>query len=231
MIVGGEHLVGQSRRHDYDELMELGAEPRARETAHRAELVHPAHSQAPMHPGTHVPPHLVHPTQASQAPAREIHHHYGPAPAPEHHRHHEAEHRRHEEREVRQHEEGPRRRRLVSEEPTNERQFPIGFMFLNIAPGDEEDIEVKPQVYFRGERLAIPPTIARYFDILDIKVGKDSQLAATGTMPGESFSALAVGVRMELDTAKPGIVITIRVRNVDTVAHDFKAIMYGAVLE
>ena len=50
-------------------------------------------------------------------------------------------------------------------------------------------------------------------------------------MPGESFSALAVGVRMELDTAKPGIVITIRVRNVDTVAHDFKAIMYGAVLE
>ena len=104
-------------------------------------------------------------------------------------------------------------------------------MFLNIAPGDEEDIEVKPQVYFRGERLAIPPTIARYFDILDIKVGKDSQLAATGTMPGESFSALAVGVRMELDTAKPGIVITIRVRNVDSAPHDFKAIMYGAVLE
>ena len=126
--------------------------------------------------------------------------------------------------------ESPRRRRLVAEEPTNERQFPIGFLATNIAPGAEEDIEVKPQVYFRGERLAIPPTIARYFDILDIKVGKDSQLAATGTMPGESFSALAVGARMELDTAKPGIVITIRVRNVDTVAHDFKAIMYGAVL-
>jgi hypothetical protein len=125
----------------------------------------------------------------------------------------------------------PRRRRLISEEPTHERQFPIGFMYLDIAPGDEEDIEVKPQVYFRGERLAIPPTIARYFDIIDIKVGKDSQLAATGTMPGESFSAVAVGVRMELDTAKPGIVITVRVRNVDTVAHDFKAVLYGAVLE
>jgi hypothetical protein len=119
----------------------------------------------------------------------------------------------------------------VRHEPLNERQFPVGFIHENIAPGGEADIEVKPQVYFRGERLAIPPSIARYFDILDIKVGKDSQLAATGTMPGESFSALAVGVRMELDTAKPGIVITIRVRNVDAAPHDFKAIMYGAVLE
>jgi hypothetical protein len=234
MIVGGEHMVGQRSRHDYDELMELGAEPQTHAPPQHPGLVH--QPGTPLHPGTHVPAHLLH-QQHSQTPAptREIHHHYGPpAPQPEHHRHHEREHehhRRHEEREIRQHEEGPRRRRLVSEEPTNERQFPIGFMFLNIAPGDEEDIEVKPQVYFRGERLAIPPTIARYFDILDIKVGKDSQLAATGTMPGESFSALAVGVRMELDTAKPGIVITIRVRNVDTVAHDFKAIMYGAVLE
>jgi hypothetical protein len=127
--------------------------------------------------------------------------------------------------------EQPPRRRLVSEEPTHERQFPIGFVREGILPGDEADIEVKPQVYFRGERLALPPTNARFFDVLDIKVGKDSQLAATGSMPGESFSAYAVGVRMELDTAKPGIVITLRVRNVDTVSHDFKAVMYGAVLE
>jgi hypothetical protein len=229
MIVGGEHMVGHSRHHDYDELMELGAEPRPPAPNGAA---HPQ-AHLPMHPGTHVPGHPGHGQLGSPA-TREIHHHYGPPPVPEHHnrqhREHEIEHH-HQRNEIRSREEGPRQRRLVSEEPTNERQFPIGFMFLNIAPGDEEDIEVKPQVYFRGERLAIPPTIARYFDILDIKVGKDSQLAATGTMPGESFSALAVGVRMELDTAKPGIVITIRVRNVDTVAHDFKAIMYGAVLE
>jgi hypothetical protein len=144
---------------------------------------------------------------------------------PHHHHHHHAQ----------QHDyyayEEPRRKRLIAEEPTHERQFPIGFILENIQPNQEEDIEVKPQVYFRGERLALPPTIARFFDILDIKVGKDSQLAATGAMPGESFSALSVGVRMELDTAKPGIVITLRVRNVDTVAHDFKAVMYGAVLE
>jgi hypothetical protein len=123
------------------------------------------------------------------------------------------------------------RRRVVEEEPTHERLFPIGFVSLDIAPGDEVDIEVKPQVYFRGERLAIPQKIARYFDVVDIKVGKDSQLAASGAMPGDSFSTVAVGVRMELATAKPGIVITLRVRNVDIANHDFKAVMYGCVLE
>jgi hypothetical protein len=155
-----------------------------------------------------------------------------PYPGPQQHPHQQQHHHNHHRQPEYFYEEPqPRRKRLVAEEPTHERQFPVGFIRENIAPGDEDDIEVKPQVYFRGERLALPPTIARFFDILDIKVGKDSQLAATGSMPGESFSALSVGVRMELDTAKPGIVITLRVKNVDTVAHDFKAVLYGAVLE
>ena len=217
MIVGGEHMVGANRHHDYDELMELGAEPAT--SRQREAPQHTTHvTHAPMHPQ-----HPAHPAHSGHAPqpTREIHHHYGP---PDHA--HQTQHEPH-----RPHMEEPRRKRLVAEEPTHERQFPMGFRYENIAPNDEEDIEVKPQVYFRGERLAIPPSIARFFDILDIKVGKDSQLAATGTMPGESFSAHAVGVRMELDTAKPGIVITIRVRNVDTAPHDFKAVLYGAVLE
>ena len=204
MIVGGEHMVGHARHHhDYDELMELSGDGGAA----------PAPVRPPQPQPVPLPPA---PQHAPPAPGHHHHHHHPHAgPPPTHFYGYEE----------------PRRRRLVAEEPTHERQFPIGFIRENIAPNDEEDIEVKPQVYFRGERLALPPTIARYFDILDIKVGKDSQLAATGSMPGESFSALSVGVRMELDTAKPGIVITLRVRNVDTVAHDFKAVMYGAVLE
>jgi hypothetical protein len=87
-------------------------------------------------------------------------------------------------------------------------------------------------VLFRGERLAIAPSIARFFNVVDIKVGKNSQLAATGEMSGEAFSADAVGVRMELDTAQPGIVITLRVENTDNdVARDFKAVLYGTVLD
>jgi hypothetical protein len=220
MIVGGEHLTGRSsHQHDYDELLEMSGEPNPSALSRQPQQLPPGPPQQqapPQHHPQH--PHHHHP-----------HHENGHNPYPyEHERpmpHYEQQQHGH----PQQH--SPARRRLVAEEPTHERQFPVGFLQDNIPPGGEADIEVKPQVYFRGERLAIPPTIARYFDILDIKVGKDSQLAATGTMPGESFSALAVGVRMELDTAKPGIVITIRVRNVDAAPHDFKAVMYGAVLE
>jgi hypothetical protein len=209
---------------NYDELMEMAGEPQATHPhhghhahqghhpghhAHGGHMVPAGHVVAPggyvqpAHPGHHAPPPYAAPPMYAE-PARPAHHE---PTSP------------------------PMRRRVIEEEPTRERLFPIGFIATGIAAGDEVDIEVKPQVYFRGERLAIPQTIARYFDIIDIKIGKDSQLAATGSMPGESFSTVAVGVRMELATAKPGIVITLRVRNVDTGDQDFKAVMYGCVLE
>jgi hypothetical protein len=73
---------------------------------------------------------------------------------------------------------------------------------------------------------------APFFIINDIKVGKDSQLAASGNLPAEAFSNLSVGVRMELDTAEPGIVITLTVTNADTTGpHDFRAVLYGTVLD
>src|SRR5690349_18830479 len=73
---------------------------------------------------------------------------HGPPPPmhPHHHPHHQHHH-------AQQHDyyayEEPRRKRLIAEEPTHERQFPIGFIRENIQPNEEEDIEVKPQVYFR----------------------------------------------------------------------------------
>ncbi len=235
MIVGREHLVGAHR--DYDELMEMGADP--------AE-VHPPPPHALHHPHAPHPGHMVHAPPPPHPHALALHpappypghhphaaHPHAPHPAyghPQGHPHHE-HHEHHEEHEHHEQHHGGRRMRVVKEEPKNQRQFPIGFELANIAPGDEEDIEVKPQVLFRGERLAIAQSIARYFDVLDIKVGKDSQLAATGALTGEAFETRAVGVRMELDTAQPGIVITLRVKNIDTAAHDFRAVLYGAVLE
>lgn len=228
--------MNQIARRNYDSLMEMaGGESRALQhhgghsAAHGMEHV-PAHHGG--HPGhtVHVDAHGAHPGEMGHhgGHVREVHHHYGPPPPP-HGREIPLPPAPEEYEQVRRH-----RKHLKRSEPHEhraERLFPIGFYAEGILPNDEEDIEVKPQVTFRGERLAIPQSLARYFDILDVKVGKDSQLAATGTMPGESFSALAVGVRMELDEAEPGIVITIRVRNTDTVPHDFKAVMYGTVIE
>ena len=225
MIVGREHLVGAAR--DYDELMEMGAEPEPAPPPPHPQAPYPHHPQAPH--GHH--PHAPHAQHGHPAPPQVVYVH---APHPQAPNGHHEEHReQHHERQRDRHRGGRAvgGMRVHSEEPQHERQFPIGFELTNIAAGDEEDIEVKPQVLFRGERLAIAQSIARYFDVLDIKVGKDSQLAATGPLTGEAFETRAVGVRMELDTAQPGIVITLRVKNTDTAAHDFKAVLYGRVLE
>jgi len=62
-----------------------------------------------------------------------------------------------------------------------------------VLPGHEVMITRRPQVRdFYGDRLAVPDTIARWFDIVDVKVGNRSQ------MPGaSSISAELCGVRLD----------------------------------
>ena len=222
MIVGREMIVGSHGHHPDDDM---------------DELLHHTSVGAEHHPAEHAPQHaMAHPSAHERHRGRESRQYdYRPHQGP---RHHEPMHQ-----EAYYEEEPmppPRRRappehgpRVVHTEPTHEkrRHFPIGFTQTGIAPGQVAEVEVKPQVLFRGERLAVAPSNARSFNIVDIKVGKDSQLAATGEMPAEAFSALAVGVRMELDTAQPGIVIVLIVRNTDTTAQDFNAVLYGTVFE
>ena len=221
MIVGREMIVGSHGHHPDDDMDELlhhtsvGAE-------HPHELArHEQHAQ-------HHRPHEEHRggRESRQYDYR-----------PHHSRQREAQHQAYYEEEEPP---PPRRRappehgpRVIHSEPTHEkrRHFPIGFVQAAIPAGQVAEVEVKPQVLFRGERLAVAPSNARSFHIVDIKVGKDSQLAATGEMPAEAFSALAVGVRMELDTAQPGIVIVLIVRNTDTTPQDFDAVLYGTVFE
>jgi len=221
MIVGREMIVGSHGRHPDDDMDELlhhtsvGAEhPRA--LAQHPHAEHPHHLAHEEHRGrrSREYDYRPHDTHRHHEPPREAYYEEEPPPPrrrapPEH---------------------GPR---VVHMEPSHEkrRHFPIGFTQTAIASGAVAEIEVKPQVLFRGERLAVAPSNARSFNIVDIKVGKDSQLAATGEMPAEAFSALAVGVRMELDTAQPGIVIVLIVRNTDTSTQDFNAVLYGTVFE
>lgn len=184
--------------------------------------MHPGmHPAAGMHPGVHLGMGGVaigmHPGMGGGHPD-----HY---PRERDHRERDRDRDRHDEHEV--------RRRAQKHKTTSQdvRNFPIGFVFAGIPAGATQEIEVKPQVRFQGHRLAVAQSIARYFNIVDIKVGKDSQLAATGEMPGEAFSSLSVGTQMELDPAPPGIVITLLVHNIDVAAQDFGAVLYGLVEE
>ena len=209
------------------------------------------HPLAPSHTAM-VPVHEVHSLlsgiRGEMAQLREqqqrqpLHHAPPPAPLP----HHESRYADHDDRERRersdrrehrhQHNEpdygGPRRaRQRPAPGPLKLREFPVGFIQNAVPAGANAEIEVKPQVRFQGHRLAVAASQARYFNIVDIKVGNDSQLAATGEMPAEAFSSLAVGTQMELDCAPPGIVITLIVHNTDVGPQDFGAVLYGEVEE
>jgi hypothetical protein len=197
-----------------------------------------------MHPGA------THPVHDARAIAQHVAEHldalHGGASRARHHdddypprrsrdRDHDDRHDRHErDHERRRHHEDegyePRRSKHATL-ARKTRNFPIGFIYNAIPAGANQEIEVKPQVRFQGHRLAVAQSCARYFNIVDIKVGKDSQLAATGEMPAESFSSLSVGTQVELDPAPPGIVITLIVHNTDTGAQNFGAVLYGVVEE
>jgi hypothetical protein len=122
---------------------------------------------------------------------------------------------------------------MTERPPRAVREFPIGFeSSAGVAGGATASISVLPQVVYRGERLALTATIATQFDIQDIKVGKDSQLAVSGQLPGECFSNVSIGVRMVLDTAEPGVQIVLNVINTTSATTaTFKAVLYGTVVD
>ena len=124
---------------------------------------------------------------------------------------------------------------VIDRAPHKERAFPIGFtspVGTPVPAAGQQLISVSPQVIFRSERLAVPNSIVLNFQLVDIKVGKDSQLAAPGNLPTECFSNISIGVRMQLDTAEPGITLSLVVLNTDAAnPHAYSSVLYGTVVE
>lgn len=123
---------------------------------------------------------------------------------------------------------------LVRERPfTKSREWPIGFnSSADVAAGATATITQRPQVPFRGERLIIPTPVAVTFDIIDIRVGKDSQLLASGSIPGIAFVENAQGVRLHLDTCNVGMDLTLTVQNKSTTTPaSFQAALIGRAVE
>lgn len=120
---------------------------------------------------------------------------------------------------------------LVSRAPQKSREFPLGFPETSIDAGDTANVVTFPQVPFRGERLLIPSDIAGLFAIDDIKVGKNSQLVASGPLPARCFSEVSVGVGLHLDTAQVSQQITLVVRNISGQTATFRGMLIGRAVE
>lgn len=115
--------------------------------------------------------------------------------------------------------------------PTKSRVQPLGFSREAIPANETVEITARPQVLFRGRRLLVGSTIAASFTIEDIKVGRNSQFVGTGPQPAEAFRDTATGDNISLDTCKPGVDISITVRNITGAAADFRATLFGDVVE
>jgi hypothetical protein len=127
----------------------------------------------------------------------------------------------------------PRVAAVTARSATRRREFPLGFDsgLVLIPAGGVASIPASPQVIFRGERLVVPSNIAASFFIVNIVVGKDSQQVAPAPIPAVAFSEVGVGVRLMLDTAQPGVLITLQVQNISLVPARFYAALIGTVAE
>lgn len=116
--------------------------------------------------------------------------------------------------------------------PTNARRFPLGFESATpIAAGDSVTITSRPQTLFKGQRLVVPSDIAGDFVIDDLKVGKDSQFVAEGSIPGRVLQENATMVDFDLDTAQISQDISISVTNIGGAPRTFRAALWGKVAE
>lgn len=121
--------------------------------------------------------------------------------------------------------------------PLNVRRYPIGFYKPAVPAGSVVCAIAVPQVIFRPGVLFIPAEvngskIADHFAIVDIRIGKNSQLVTAEEILANSFSTYGKENSITFDTANIGHELTIIVRNLDpNNAHDFRATMFGSSVD
>jgi hypothetical protein len=115
--------------------------------------------------------------------------------------------------------------------PNKGREYPIGFGPVVVGAGLIGTITVQPQIVFRPERLIVPSDIAGQFDLVDIIVGKNPQMAATGPIAARTFDEQSVGVRLRMDTCQISQQIILRAQNTGGAPATFRATMIGTAVE
>lgn len=99
-----------------------------------------------------------------------------------------------------------------------------------VTAATQQVITNAPQVLFRAERLVIADP-NNYFTIQDLKVGKNSQFAAAGSVPSAVYANGSFGVRLKCDTCQVSMQVAITVTNTDNADHLFSAAVIGPAIE
>ncbi len=115
--------------------------------------------------------------------------------------------------------------------PTKAREYILGFDSTAVPGSTSANITKRPQVIFRPERVIIPAAVGVDFQVVDIKVGKNSQFSASGEVPAVVFAETAFGVRLKMDTCQVSMDVTISVRNTNAAQRNFTAAIIGPAVE
>jgi hypothetical protein len=106
----------------------------------------------------------------------------------------------------------------------------LGFERATVTALTEATVRAFPQRMFRTERFAIAASVANFFDVLDLRIGRDSMFVDVGPVPAETFSQVGVGVTLRGYTANLGNTITLQVENIDAGDQMIRASIIGTAI-
>ncbi len=120
---------------------------------------------------------------------------------------------------------------LVDLEPTKSRRYPLGFPATTVTAALTGTSQTQPQIPYRGERLVIPSDFAGGMVLTDVKVGKNSQLAAANPLPCRAFTEQGWGTDLHLDTADISQFVSLSLSNISAHNIVFYALFLGRAVE
>jgi len=119
---------------------------------------------------------------------------------------------------------------LAKRSPSGAQEQVLGFERASVTALSEGTVRAFPQRKFRTERFTVAASIANFFDILDLRVGRDSLFVDVGPVPAEMFSQVGVGTALRGYTANLGNTITLQVENVDSNDQFIRAGIVGTAI-
>jgi hypothetical protein len=113
------------------------------------------------------------------------------------------------------------------------RVYPLNFRQNAVPAGATITIQAQPQKAFRPTKIVCPSSIADRFLLQQLEIGTNPQIAdnsGAGTLL-QVFSEAAQDVGVMFDLARPGIIISCRVENIDANPSNFFLTLLGPAVD
>jgi hypothetical protein len=104
---------------------------------------------------------------------------------------------------------------LSTEISANDQQLLDGVLEMLVPPGHTISLVAQPQLCFKPHTLVVDDEAADWYDVADIKVGRNSQLANANRVPGSQFKASA-SQPISMDAAQISMNITVQLTNISS---------------